>query len=109
MLLYWQINFGGGSEGYLFKNLRDDNGWTYGSYSGLGSNRYGVSRFRAEAKVRNSVTDSTVTEIVKEISRIRLENVDSELLKNAKAKYVGSFIFSTERASNNCKFALNIN
>ena len=22
---------GGGSEGYLFKNLRDDNGWTYGS------------------------------------------------------------------------------
>tara|TARA_B100000214_G_scaffold123245_1_gene87348 strand:- start:239 stop:2308 length:2070 start_codon:yes stop_codon:yes gene_type:complete len=97
---------GGGSEGYLFKNLRDDNGWTYGSYSGLGSNRYGVSRFTAEAKVRNSVTDSTVTEIVKEISRIRTENVDPQRLKDVKAAYLGNFIFSTERASTVANFAL---
>ena len=97
---------GGGSEGYLFKNLRDDNGWTYGSYSGLGSNRYGVSRFTAEAKVRNSVTDSTVTEIVKEISRIRTENVDPQRLKDVKAAYLGNFIFSTERASTIANFAL---
>ena len=97
---------GGGSEGYLFKNLRDDNGWTYGSYSGLGSNRYGVSRFTAEAKVRNSVTDSTVTEIVKEISRIRTENVDPQRLNDVKAAYLGNFIFSTERASTVANFAL---
>ena len=97
---------GGGSEGYLFKNLRDDNGWTYGSYSGLGSNRYGVSRFTAEAKVRNLVTDSTVTEIVKEISRIRTENVDPQRLKDVKAAYLGNFIFSTERASTVANFAL---
>ena len=97
---------GGGSEGYLFKNLRDDNGWTYGSYSRLGSNRYGVSRFTAEAKVRNSVTDSTVTEIVKEISRIRNENVDPQRLKDVKAAYLGNFIFSTERASTVANFAL---
>ena len=97
---------GGGSEGYLFKNLRDDNGWTYGSYSGLGSNRYGVSRFTAEAKVRNSVTDSTVTEMVKEISRIRTENVDPQRLKDVKAAYLGNFIFSTERASTVANFAL---
>ena len=99
---------GGGSEGYLFKNLRDDNGWTYGSYSGLGSNRYGVSRFTAEAKVRNSVTDSTVTEIVKEISRIRTENVDPQRLKDVKAAYLGNFIFSTERASTVANFALGL-
>ena len=97
---------GGGSEGYLFKNLRDDNGWTYGAYSGLGSNRYGVSRFTAEAKVRNAVTDSTVTEIVKEISRIRTENVDPQRLKDVKAAYLGNFIFSTERASTVANFAL---
>ena len=97
---------GGGSEGYLFKNLRDDNGWTYGAYSGLGSNRYGVSRFTAEAKVRNSVTDSTVTEIVKEISRIRTENVDPQRLKDVKAAYLGNFIFSTERAATVASFAL---
>ena len=97
---------GGGSEGYLFKNLRDDNGWTYGAYSSLGSSRYGVSRFTAEAKVRNAVTDSTVTEIVKEISRIRTENVDPQRLKDVKAAYLGNFIFSTERASTVANFAL---
>ena len=99
---------GGGGEGYLFKNLREDKGYTYGAYSGIGSNRYGVSKFRAGAKVRNMVTDSAVSEIVKEISRIRLERVDSELLKNAKAKYVGSFIRNAENPQTIAGYALNI-
>ena len=99
---------GGGGEGYLFKNLREDKGYTYGAYSGIGSNRYGVSKFRASAKVRNMVTDSAVSEIVKEISRIRLEKVDSELLKNAKAKYVGSFIRNAENPQTIAGYALNI-
>ena len=97
---------GGGGEGYLFKNLRDDNAWTYGSYSRIGSSRYGVSRFAAEAKVRNMVTDSAVTEIVKEIQRIRTETVDPQRLKDVKATYLGNFIFSTERASTVASFAL---
>ena len=97
---------GGGGEGYLFKNLRDDNAWTYGSYSSLGSSRYGVSRFTAEAKVRNMVTDSAVTEIVKEIQRIRTQDVDKQRLKDVKAAYLGNFIFSTERASTVASFAL---
>jgi len=99
---------GGGGEGYLFKNLREDKGYTYGAYSSIGSNRYGVSKFRAGAKVRNMVTDSAVSEIVKEISRIRLEKVDSELLKNAKAKYVGSFIRNAENPQTIAGYALNI-
>ena len=99
---------GGGGEGYLFKNLREDKGYTYGAYSSLGSSRYGVSKFRAGAKVRNMVTDSAVSEIVKEISRIRLERVDSELLKNAKAKYVGSFIRNAENPQTVAGYALNI-
>ena len=99
---------GGGGEGYLFKNLREDKGYTYGAYSSIGSNRYGVSKFRAGAKVRNMVTDSAVSEIVKEISRIRLEKVHSELLKNAKAKYVGSFIRNAENPQTIAGYALNI-
>ena len=99
---------GGGGEGYLFKNLREDKGYTYGAYSSLGSNRYGVSKFRAGAKVRNMVTDSAVSEIIKEISRIRLEKVDSELLENAKAKYVGSFIRNAENPQTIAGYALNI-
>ena len=99
---------GGGGEGYLFKNLREDKGYTYGAYSSLGANRYGVSKFRAGAKVRNMVTDSAVVEIFKEIGNIRREKVDSELLKNAKAKYVGSFIRNAENPQTIAGYALNI-
>ena len=99
---------GGGGEGYLFKNLREDKGYTYGAYSSLGSSRYGVARFSAGAKVRNMVTDSAVTEIVNEIVRIRTELVDAELLKNAKAKYVGNFIMRLERPQTIANYALNI-
>lgn len=99
---------GGGGEGYLFKNLREEHGYTYGAYSRLGSDRYGVARFRAYAKVRNMVTDSAVTEIVKEIVRIRTEAVDAEHLKNAKANYVGSFIRRLESPQSVANYALNI-
>ena len=99
---------GGGGEGYLFKNLREDKGYTYGAYSSLGSSRYGVSSFLAGAKVRNAVTDSAVIEILKEITRIKTQNVDAELLKNAKAKYVGSFIRRSENPSTIAGYALNI-
>ena len=99
---------GGGGEGYLFKNLREDKGYTYGAYSSLGSSRYGVARFAAGAKVRNMVTDSAVTEVVNEIVRIRTELVDAELLKNAKAKYVGNFIMRLERPQTIANYALNI-
>ena len=99
---------GGGGEGYLFKNLREDKGYTYGAYSSLGSSRYGVARFGAGAKVRNMVTDSAVTEIVNEIVRIRTEKVDPVLLKNAKAKYVGNFIMRLERPQTIANYALNI-
>ena len=99
---------GGGGEGYLFKNLREEHGYTYGAYSRLGSDRYGVARFRAYAKVRNMVTDSAVTEIVKEIVRIRTEAVDAEHLKDVKANYVGSFIRRLESPQSVANYALNI-
>lgn len=99
---------GGGGEGYLFKNLREDKGYTYGAYSSLGASRYGVSRFNASAKVRNAVTDSAVVEFLKEIKRIRTEPVDPTTLKNAKAKYVGNFVMALERPQTIANYALNI-
>jgi predicted Zn-dependent peptidase len=99
---------GGGGEGYLFKNLREDKGYTYGAYSSLSANRYGVSRFRANAKVRNAVTDSAVVEFINEIKRIRTEPVDEKTLENAKAKYVGNFVMALERPQTIANYALNI-
>lgn len=99
---------GGGGEGYLFKNLREDKGYTYGAYSSLGADRYGVSRFNASAKVRNAVTDSAVVEFLKEIKRIRTEPVNPQTLKDAKAKYIGNFVMALERPQTIANYALNI-
>ncbi|MCC1483293.1 insulinase family protein [Winogradskyella sp. E313] len=99
---------GGGTDSYLFKNIREDKGYTYGAGSSLGSNRYGVSRFTASAKVRNMVTDSAVVEFLKEIKRIRTELVQPETLENAKAQYVGNFVLRLERPQTIANYALNI-
>lgn len=99
---------GGGGEGYLFKNLREDKGYTYGAYSSLRANRYGAGSFSATAKVRNMVTDSAVVEALKEINRIRTETVDPQMLKDTKAKYVGNFIMGLENPQTVANYALNI-
>lgn len=99
---------GGGGEGYLFKNLREAHGYTYGAYSSLRANRYGAGRFNATAKVRNMVTDSAVVEALKEINRIKTEPVDAQTLKDAKAKYVGRFIMGLESPQTVANYALNI-
>jgi len=98
---------GGSATARLFMNLREDKGFTYGSYSSASTSRY-VSSFSASASVRNEVTDSSVVEIIKEINRIRNEHVSEEELAGVKEKYVGSFIMSTERPSTIAGYALNI-
>ena len=99
---------GGGGEGRLFLNLREDKGYTYGSYSSIGNDKYAPSRFRATAQVRNAVTDSSVVEILKEIDKIRTTPVSADDLKNTKAKYIGRFIMALERPETIAGYALNI-
>ena len=99
---------GGGGEARLFLNLREDKGYTYGSYSRLGNDTKTVSRFRASASVRNAVTDSSVVELLKEIDKITSEPVSDEELKNAKAKYTGDFVLALERPQTIARYALNI-
>ncbi|QEE48409.1 insulinase family protein [Flavobacterium alkalisoli] len=96
---------GGGGEGRLFLNLREAHGWTYGSYSSLGANKR-VSSFRATASVRNTVTDSSIVEILNEMKRIRTDLVSEEDLKNAKAKYIGNFVMQIEKPSTVASYAL---
>lgn len=98
---------GGGGEGRLFNNLREDKGFTYGAYSSMGSDKY-VSRFKASASVRNAVTDSSVVAFLDEINRIRNEKVSSQELELAKAKYTGNFVRALERPSTIARYALSI-
>lgn len=99
---------GGGGEARLFLNLREDKGYTYGSYSRIGNDKFAPSRFSASASVRNVVTDSSVVELLKEIDRITKEPVSEKELKNTKAKYVGNFVLALERPSTIARYALNI-
>ena len=99
---------GGGFNSYLNMNLREEHGYTYGARSSVRVNRYGASRFSASTAVRNAVTDSAVVESIKEINRIKNEDVTYEALKNAKAKYVGDFVLALERPQTIANYALNI-
>ena len=99
---------GGGGAGRLYSNLREDKGFTYGSYSGIGNDKNGPSRFRAVAAVRNVVTDSSVVEILKEIDLMRNTDVSEEELTNAKAKYLGRFVMALENPETIARYAFNI-
>ena len=97
---------GGSSTARLFMNLREDKGYTYGSYSRASSSRY-KSSFIAKASVRTEVTKESVEEIIKEIKRIKTEPVQEKELTGVKEKYIGQFIMSTEKPSTMANFELN--
>lgn len=98
---------GGGGEGRLFLNLREAHGWTYGAYSSVSTARKYPGKFRAGASVRNVVTDSAVTEFIKEIDLMRHSLVKEEELKMAKAKYVGNFVMEIQKPATVARYALN--
>lgn len=97
---------GGGGEGRLFLNLREKHGWTYGAFSDVGFGKY-VEKFRSSTSVRNAVTDSSVVEILSELKKIRTELVSANDLKNAKAKYIGTFVMQVQKPSTIARYALN--
>jgi len=99
--------FGGGFNSYMNMNLREEHGYTYGARSRVGADEY-ASRFTAGAAVRNEVTDSAVVETLKELKRIKTEPVEQDMLKNAKAKYVGDFVLALESPQTIARYALNI-
>ena len=98
---------GGVFSGRLMQNLREDKGYTYGARSSLSSDRL-TGRFNVRTEVRNSVTDSTITEILYEMDRIINEPVDEESLELVKNFMNGSFARSLENPRTIAGFALNI-
>lgn len=106
LLLANQI-LGGGAESKLFMNLREKHGFTYGSYSRVGSGRF-QSLFTASAAVRSDKVDSAAAEIFKEILNMRDGKITQEELDIAKAKYNGSFALGMEDPARTATYASNI-
>ncbi|WP_424963123.1 insulinase family protein [Ekhidna sp.] len=97
---------GGGFSGKLNMNLREDKGYTYGSRSSLSSDEL-VSRFTANAEVRNEVTDSAIVQMIYEMEQMRNGEITEEELDLAKNSISGSFSQSLERPQTVANFALN--
>lgn len=98
---------GGSFSGRLNMNLREDKGYTYGARSSFSTDPL-VGSFYASTEVRNSVTDTTLNEIIKEINLMRNEPVDDEILNLAKNFMTGTFARSLESPRTIAQFALNI-
>ncbi len=90
----------------LNQNLREQHGYTYGARSVLSADPL-VGAFRAYASVRNEVTDSAMTELLRELRRIREEPVAEEELELVKSVITGQFARSLERPQTIARFALN--
>jgi len=99
---------GGDFNSYLNQNLREAHGWTYGARSSLRADKDTQALFATSTSVRNAVTDSAVVETLKEINRIRTENVSAKHLANVKAKYLGDFVLAMEKPQTISRYALNI-
>ncbi len=97
---------GGVFNARLMQNLREDKAYTYGAYSVLEVDRSNGS-FTVSVSVRTEVTDSAVTEILKELDRMRSAPVTEEELELAKSFMAGSFARSLEDPRTVARFALN--
>lgn len=98
---------GGGFNGRLNLNLREDKAYTYGAGSSISSDAL-VGNFNASTSVRNEVTDSSVTQILHELNVIRDTPVDPVDLQNVKNYMTKSFTRSLESPQTIARFALNI-
>lgn len=99
---------GGGVFGNrLMQNLREDKAYTYGCRSSLNVTMDG-SWFSAGGNFRNSVTDSSITEILYELERITDAYIEDDELAMTKASMSGGFARSLESPATVARFALNI-
>jgi zinc protease len=86
---------GGGPTGRLFLNLREDKGFTYGAYSSLSAGRFRMD-WTASTEVRTEVTEAALTEIMKELARMRDERVPDKDFQDKKRSAVAAFALSLE-------------
>ncbi len=90
----------------LNKNLREGKAYTYGIGSRLASDKY-VGSFSSRAGVRNSVTDSAMTQLLYEMNQIRNIKVSEAEMTKVKNVMSGEFARNLEDPQTVANFALN--
>ncbi len=97
---------GGVFSGRLMMNLREKRAYTYGAGSSLKSDKL-LGEFNAGAQVRNSVTDSAITQFLYEMKRLQDEPVSEEDLRLTKNVMAGEFGRALESPATLATFAMN--
>lgn len=81
---------GGGSSGWLFQVLREQKGYTYGSYAGAGK-KLEPGLFSVSAETRTEVADSALTELIRLLTNLTTQPVPAADLELAKSYITGKF------------------
>lgn len=90
---------GAGPSARLFRNIREEKGYSYGVGSGFTALRY-MNHFGAGGSVRTEVTGPAIDEFLKEFADIRDRAVPKDELENAKRALVASFALGLESQQN---------
>ena len=85
----------GGSNGRLYRELRERKGYTYGVYSFARALRY-RGDWRAQMDVRTEVTGASLRDLLAELAKMRDEVVPTAEFKDAQRSLTASFALSLE-------------
>jgi zinc protease len=89
---------GGGPSSRLFRNIREEKGYTYGIGSGFGATKV-VNYFFASTSVRTEVTGPALAELMREFADIRDRAVPDGELADAKSAIVAGFVLGLESSA----------
>ena len=89
---------GSGPASRLFRNIREEKGYTYGISSGFDATRT-MNFFYTATSVRTEVTEQALAEVLKEFKNIRETPVPAGELADAKSAIVASFALGLESSS----------
>lgn len=87
--------FGGSFISRLNHNLREEKGYTYGVHSSIDARKHS-SVLTVSSHVGSEVVESAVSEILREIERLRIEPVTDDELETTRKYMIGSFALRTE-------------
>jgi predicted Zn-dependent peptidase len=89
---------GSGPASRLFRNIREEKGYTYGINSSFSASWY-LNHFTTSTNVRTEVTGAALEEILKEFRDVRDRPVSADELDGARHAMVGSFALSLESSA----------
>ncbi len=98
---------GGGFASRLMDNIRDNKGLSYDVHSFFSANKYGGS-FQAGLQTKNRTANTAISEILKEMDRIRTKQVTDKELSDAKSYLTGSFPLRIDSNSKIASFLIGV-